>query len=90
MEDKFDFECVESDTLAQILHRLIHHNVEVIVVGGWLYSGKIVAVEDDQIILCDVTVTSSGGLTLSTFEVARVAICLDTIISVGKSSLVMW
>jgi small nuclear ribonucleoprotein (snRNP)-like protein len=89
MEDKFNFECEDNDTLAQILHRLQHHIIDVIVLGGWLYTGKLVEVEEEEAILCDVTVTSSGGLTLSTFEVGRVTIRLDTIISFGKPSRVL-
>ncbi len=90
MEDKFDFECEESDKLAQILSRFQHRIIDVIVLGGWLYTGKLAEVEDEQAVLCDVTVTSSGGLTLSTFEVPKVTICLDTIISFGKPSCIPW
>ena len=81
-------ECEERETLAHILERLKHNVVDVIVLGGWLFTGKLVEVEDCQVILCDVTVTSCGGLTLSAFEVPQVTICLDTIISAGKSELV--
>lgn len=90
MEERFISECEECDTIVHILNRLKHHIVEAIVSGGWLFTGKLVEVEDEQVILCDVTVTSSGGLTLSTFEVHRVAICLDAITSIGKPDLIVW
>jgi len=89
MDNKF-LECEDSDTFAHILRRFQHRIIEVIALGGWLYTGKLVKIEDDQVFLCDVTVTSSGGLTLSTFEVPRVTICLDTIISAGKPSFIPW
>lgn len=85
MDDRFICECEESETLAHILSRLNDHIIDVIVLGGWLFTGKLVEEEDEKVILCEVTVTSCGGLTLSTFEVPRVEICLDTIISAGKS-----
>lgn len=90
MEDKFVCECEESDTFAHILNRFQHHIIEVITLGGWLFTGKLVEIEDEQAVLCDVTVTSSGGLTLSTFEVHRVTICLDAITSIGKPFLIPW
>lgn len=87
MDDRFIHECEENETLACLLNKLTNHVIDVIVLGGWLYTGKLVEVEDGQVILCDVTVTSCGGMTLSTFEVPKVRICLDTIISAGKPAV---
>jgi hypothetical protein len=87
MDDRIIHECEEQETLGCLLSKLVNHVIDVIVLGGWLYTGKLVEVEDGQVILCDVTVTSCGGMTLSSFEVPKVRICLDTIISAGKPAV---
>lgn len=85
MEERLKYEC--DDKLIHILKSLRNHVIDVIVAGGWLFTGKLFAVEEDLLVLCDATVTSSGGLTLSTFEVERVAICLEAVTSAGKPVL---
>ncbi len=87
MDDRFFHECEENETFAHLLSKGINHVVNVIVLGGWLYTGKLVEVKDGQVILCNVTVTACGGMTLSSFEVPKVRICLDTIISAGNPDL---
>jgi hypothetical protein len=85
VDDRFIHECEENETLVCLLSKAINHVIDVIVLGGWLFTGKLVEVEDGQVILCDVTVTSCGGMTVSSFEVPKVRICVDTIISAGPS-----
>jgi len=90
MDDQFALQCEEKDTLTDLLKALKDHIVNVVSTGGWLFTGKLIEIEDAEIVLCDVTVTSTGGLTLCTFEVYRVKICLNEITSVGKPSQIPW
>jgi hypothetical protein len=84
MKDKFVHECEDREKLIHALKWLKNKTIDVIVAGGWLFNGTLGEIDDGQVILCDVTVTSCGGLTLNTFEVPRVTICLDALISLGK------
>lgn len=89
MTDRLDHECEERETLEHLLKWLKNQVINVITQGGWLFTGKLVVVEDEQAVLRDVTVTASGGLTLSSFEVDRVAIFLDDITSAGKPAALL-
>lgn len=87
MSDEFILECEGNDTFEDILEAVKTHIVDVIVLGGWVFTGRVVAI-DELVILRDVIVTASGGLTVSTFEVPNVSICPDSIISLGKPILI--
>lgn len=84
MKDKFVHECEDREKLIHTLKWLKNQIIEVIVAGAWLFNGTLEEIDDGQIILCDVTVTSCGGLTVSAFEVPQVTICLDVVISLGE------
>lgn len=84
MKDKFVHECEDREKLIPALKWLKNQVIEVIVKGAWLFSGTLEEIDDGQVILCDVTVTSCEGLTLSVFEVPQATICLDAVISFGK------
>ena len=64
--------------------------VNIRVLGDWMFSGKLVELDDKQVCLVDVTVISAGGLTLCTFDVPKVRIYLEAITSAGRPALLPW
>lgn len=74
----------ESHKLINELKRMQGDTVNIRLLNDWMFTGVLVSVCNEIALLSQVTVISSSGLTLSTFDVDAVKINLEALTSVGK------